>query len=251
MVGWGDNTKLPEELRDGGERVRMFENGRWQSLRPFKKATAGQAKFGLTELTFGPEIAFAHEIAKAWPEEKIGIIKHAIGGSSILTWKPEWSKQDADRVGQGRLGSLYQQLLDKVNRAKQAEPIEVVGFLWVQGGKDMRHLDVGKAYLQDLKSLVMTIRKDTGVADLPFLCASPRRTEDPDDLSGMQPQKVPGPYPAVEYVLKAHWDIQKEIPNAKTIILRDIDVYPKNVHYNTAGQLEVGRLFAAEYLKLN
>jgi len=125
-----------------------------------------------------------------------------------------------------------------------------VGFLWLQGGRDMKDVAVAKEYLDNLKSLVASVRKDVGVADLPFFCGSVRRTEDPDDISDHVPQRAAGPYPAVEFVLKAQWDAQKEIPNARTVILRDIDSHPMNVHYNTAGQLEVGKLFAKSFLSL-
>ena len=104
-----------------------FEKGRWQPLRPFKKATKRQRKLGLKEYSFGPEIAFAHEMAKAWPKETIGIIKFAIGGTSILAWKPNWTKKDADRIGQGRLGSLYKKLMLKVQQARKNRDIEIVG----------------------------------------------------------------------------------------------------------------------------
>ncbi|MBP86368.1 MAG: hypothetical protein CMJ64_06595 [Planctomycetaceae bacterium] len=67
MVGWGDSLKLDTDLRSGKERVLMFENGKWQPLRPFKRAMKNQEKFGMTEFSFGPEIAFGHEMAKSWP----------------------------------------------------------------------------------------------------------------------------------------------------------------------------------------
>jgi Ca2+-binding EF-hand superfamily protein len=31
MVGWGDSTKLPDDLRKGNDRVLMFENGRYMT----------------------------------------------------------------------------------------------------------------------------------------------------------------------------------------------------------------------------
>jgi hypothetical protein len=34
MVGWGDSTKLSDGIRKGNERVLMFEDGKWQPLRP-------------------------------------------------------------------------------------------------------------------------------------------------------------------------------------------------------------------------
>ena len=102
--------------------------------------------------------------------------------------------------------------MEKVDQARKAREIEIVGFLWEQGGGDMKNVAVAKEYLDNLKSLVAAVRKDVGVADLPFLCGSVRRTEDPDDISDLVPKRVPGPYPAVEFVLKAQWDTQKEIP---------------------------------------
>ena len=93
MVGWGDSARLPDDFRKGNDRVLMFEDGKWQPLRPTKKAMPKQKRFGMTEFSFGPEISFAHEMAKAWLDETIGTVKFAIGGTSILAWKPKWSKR--------------------------------------------------------------------------------------------------------------------------------------------------------------
>ena len=90
--GWGDSAKLPDDLRKGNDRVLMFEDGKWQPLKPHSPAFELQQPYGLAEFHFGPEIAFGHELAKAFPDEPIGIIKYAEGGSSILAWKPDWSK---------------------------------------------------------------------------------------------------------------------------------------------------------------
>ena len=87
MVGWGDSTKLPNDLRKGNDRVVMFENGEWQPLRPHAPALPIQRPHGLTEFHFGPEIAFGHELAKAFPGETIGIIKYASGGSKVLRYR--------------------------------------------------------------------------------------------------------------------------------------------------------------------
>ena len=254
MVGWGDSTKLPDDLRKGNDRVLMFEDGKWQPLRPHAPAFGGQIKAGgLTEFHFGPEISFGYEMAKAWPNETIGIIKFAIGGTSVLAWQPDWKKEEADRVGQGRLGSLYKKLMEKIEAAKKARDIEIVGFLWLQAGGDTKKVDVAKEYLDNLKEIVAAVRKDTGIADLPFIYGSPRRTDAgfdvPDDLSDLEPEVVSGRYIAAQWVLKAQFDAQREIPNSTMVILRDIERYPANVHYNTAGQLVVGKLFAEAFLE--
>jgi Ca2+-binding EF-hand superfamily protein len=249
MVGWGDSRKLPDELRKGSDRVLMFEQGKWQPLRPHEPANQGQRRVGLTEFHFGPEIAFAQAMAGAWPDETVGIVKLAVGGTSLLAWKPDWSKEDADRVGQGRHGSLYKKLMEKVKQAQSGRHVEIAGFLWLQGGGDMKKVDVAKEYLDNLESLVAAVRRETGVADLPFLYGSPRAGTVPDDLSGLVPKPRAGRYPAAEFVLKAQFDAEKEISHAKMVILRDIEKHPKNVHYNTAGQLETGKRFAWAFLR--
>jgi len=150
-----------------------LKDGKWQPLRPHEPANQGQRRVGLTELHFGPEIAFAHEMAKAWPDETIGIIKFSIGGTSVLAWKPDWSKEDATRI--------------------------------------------------------------EGI---------------PDDLTDYQePKNLPPGRPGAWLVLKAQFDAQKAIPHSKMVILRNVEKHPKNVHFNAAGQLEVGRLFAEAFLK--
>jgi len=250
MVGWGDSTKLPDDLRKGNDRVLMFEDGKWQPLRPHAPTNQGQRRVGLTEFYFGPEIALGQEMAKAWPEETIGIIKFSIGGTSLLAWKPDWSKDDADRVGQGRHGSLYKKLMAKVDQASKARDIEIVGFLWLQGGGDTKNADVAREYLDNLKSVVAAVREDTGVADLPFIYGTTRIDGIPDDLTDFEePKNLPPGRPGAWLVLKAQFDARKVIPNSKMVILRDTEKHPRNVHYNTAGQLVVGKLFAEAFLE--
>ena len=232
------------------DQVLMFEDGEWQPLRPHAPPNQGQKRVGLTEFHFGPEIGFCNDMAKAWPDETIGVIKLAVGGTSLLAWKPDWSKEDADRVGQGRHGSLYKQLIEKIKQADEARDIEIVGFLWLQGGGDTKNADVASEYLDNLKSLVSSVREATGIADLPFIYGTVRSEGVPDDLTDFEePEELPPGRPGAFLVLKAQFDAQKEIPNSKMVILRDVEKYPANVHYNTAGQLEAGRLFAEAFLE--
>jgi hypothetical protein len=60
MAGFGRSHELPDALRKGHDRVLMFEDGKWQPLKPFNVYPENlRKKFGLTEFSFGPEIAFA------------------------------------------------------------------------------------------------------------------------------------------------------------------------------------------------
>ena len=108
MAGFGRSHELPDALREGNDRVLMFEDGKWQPLRPFHVYPESlRKKFGLTEFSFGPEIGFAHAIAEAWPNETIGIVKQAAGGTGVLAWHPNWTKEQADRTKNAGRGDLF------------------------------------------------------------------------------------------------------------------------------------------------
>ncbi|MHC4596637.1 MAG: glycoside hydrolase family 99-like domain-containing protein, partial [Planctomycetota bacterium] len=252
MVGHGNSLELPDALRKGTDRVLMFEDGKWQPLRPFKPPNKTQRKNGLTEFSFGPEIAFAHAIAEAWPDETIGIVKQAFGGTGVLAWNPNWTKEQADRTKDGGKGNLFKKLTDKVKAACASRDCELMGFVWQQGGKDMVFVDVAKEYLTNLKAMVDGVRKEVGAEDMPFLYGSARRSEWnlPDDLSDMVPTELNSGRIGAMWVFKAQWDAQQAITNAKMVIHRDLERHPKDAHYNTAGQLELGRLFAEAYLDM-
>ncbi len=121
MAGFGRSHELPDALRKGNDRVLMFEDGKWQPLRPFHVYHESlRTKFGLTEFSFGPEIAFAHAMAEAWPNETIGIVKQAAGGTGVLSWHPNWTKEQADRTKNAGRGNLFKALTSKVNAAQAA-----------------------------------------------------------------------------------------------------------------------------------
>ena len=80
----------------------MFEDGKWQPLRPFYVYNDKHMKnFGLTESSFGPEIGFAHAIAEAWPNETIGIVKwdaRGTGPSKQGTGEGQTTRPSANEV---------------------------------------------------------------------------------------------------------------------------------------------------------
>lgn len=238
MVGQGLSGELSEDMWRGNERVLMFEGGKWQPLRPLK-------------ITFGPEIAFASEMAKAWPGETIGVVKQARGGTGVLAWHPEWTAEKADLTGDARKGNLWKELTDKVHKACENADCEIMGFIWQQGAKDMSKVETGKMYLVNLGALTEGLRREFGVPDLPLVLGSYRMGDVPDDLSDLDPEKYEAPNRAGgAYVLKAQYDAQKELWPAKMVPIRGLKKHKYNVHLNTSGQLELGRLFAGGYLEV-
>jgi len=88
--------------------------------------------------------------------------------------------------------------------------------------------------------------------DMPFIYGSkrPSAANLPDDLSDMVPRVVAGKRPGALWVLKAQWDAQQAIPNAKMVIIPDLEQHPDDLHLSTAGNLELGRLLAQGYLDM-
>lgn len=249
MVGWGEDSKLPDNLSDGDEHKLMFENGKWQKLKPFKPANKGQTRYGLKGNTFGPEISLAEEISKSYPNETIGIIKSSFGGTGILAWSPNWTKEQADRTNDGRKGDLYKVLIDKVKAAQKEAEIEIVGFLWQQGGKDMTNLSLGKEYFENLKSLIEGLRKDLNLPNLPVFVGCSVSKETLNNIDKAQLEQIKKSRPGVEYVIRARFKAEEKIPNVKVVVASNLAKYPKNVHYNTNGQLKLGEHYAKSFLE--
>ena len=251
MVGLGNSTELPDSLRYGTDNKLIFEDGEWQILKPFKSTGEKQReRFAMTEYSFGPEISFANGIAKAYPNETIGIIKSATGGTGILAWSPNWTIEQANRSNDGKKGDLYKKLINKVRAAQKEATIEIVGFLWQQGGKDMTKVDLAKEYFDNLNSLITGLRKDLDLPNLPvFIGCSVSKETLTSVKDSPQLQKVKKVHPGVEHVILARYQAEEQIPNVSVVVSENLEKHPKNVHYNTNGQLRLGEYYADAFIK--
>ena len=255
MVGWGNSLELGSVARFGHDnRLVMYEGGEWQNLKPFKEPAKNQREgWSITERTFGPEIGFAHALAEAWPDKKIGIVKQAVGGTGIMAWAPEWNKADADLTNDAAKGSIYKELIEKVRAAKKSGNVAIRGFVWLQGGKDMISLKTANRYADNLKALVAAVRRDVGVPDLPVLIGTYRQGDIPDSFDGVDittfKYESDKPRPGALTVMKAQTDAPNYIANSKVVILRDLPTHPNNIHANTEGMRKAGQAYAATYLE--
>ena len=253
MVGWGNSLELDSVARFGHDRrLLMFEEGEWRPLKPHKPPSRQQReRWRITESTFGPEIGFAHAIAAAWPASRVGIVKQAVGGTGIMAWAPEWSEGDASITNDARKGPLYKQLLGKARAAIDAGDVEIRGFLWLQGAKDMRDMRAATRYAGNLKTLIESLRRDLGVPGLPLLVGSYRLDGLPDKLEGVDPSdyELGQGRPGAWEVLVAQTDAPERIARTATVILRDLPRHPGNIHANTEGMLMAGREYARVFLE--
>jgi hypothetical protein len=102
---------------------------------------------------FGPGLSFAVEYLKDKPGVVVGLIPVAWGGSPI----------DGLKAGT----PTYK---DAIKKAKFASAEgEIKGVLWHQGESDTVTVERSESYEGKLHQLILDLRRDLGVADLPFI----------------------------------------------------------------------------------
>jgi hypothetical protein len=222
MMGIGNETELPAELIEPVDSVLYYQysisGSRWITQTP--------------ELNFGPELTFARCMTGTMGEP-IGIIKLAFPATNLaFVWNPDLRS------------SLYKTLMNLVHDAQKTRPITITGMLWMQGENDSSFKNMAYAYKSNLQNLICRVRSDVGVSGLPFVAGrvnpnapyvgivrDAQMTAGDDDGDGIA-ECHEGSYA---------WVDCDGIPNSK---------YFDNVHYNTAGQIELGYRFAEAMLGL-
>jgi hypothetical protein len=226
MTGSGRAHELDAAFRKSHERIRIWANERWEYFVPTKN--------------FGPGVSMAHDLAAHWPNDTIGIVKVAIGGTGILAFAPDWSREQADRSGDGRKGSLYKDLMDALAAARQVSTFEVSGLVWKQGGKDMRKQDLAAEYKQNFAALVTRLRKDVERRELPVFVLTYHSVDGVEQ--NRERLKTIRPY-AYE-VLRTQASVDKWLPHAVPVHHGKLPTHADGIHYNTEGQMTLGRMTA-------
>lgn len=181
---------------------------------------------------FGPELTLAQDLSTAMPDTPLRFIKHAIGGTSLLDWAPEWDSTRAAITGNQHVGPMYEHAMAIVDTL-QAES-EVVAIFWMQGERDARIPEAGVDYYANLEHLIASLRRDLGNPDIPFIMG---RVNAPAER-----------YPALEDVRNAQFRAAEELHHVILVDTDDLSKWPDNLHYDTHGVLEMGKRFAEAYL---
>lgn len=172
---------------------------------------------------FGPEVVFGQAMAKHFGGT-IGIVKVAVGGTNLAKqWSPDTK------------GSLYHRLINVVKKAKESRPITIVGMLWMQGEADTKDEAMAKAYEANLRNLIESVRRDVGNPSLPFVWG---RVNPP----------AGGKFVSVDVVRAAQENVQ--VPGGAMVDCDGLAKGSDNLHYNAAGQQELGKRFAEAMIKL-
>ena len=158
MQGAGRAKNLKAPYTETHQRIRIWANGRWEYFVPTQK--------------HGPGVSFAHQLAEFWPNDTIGIIKVAVGGTGISAFAKEWSFDRAQLTYDGKKGPLYKDLMHAVAEARRISNPEFCGFFWKQGGADGTKKQLADAYFDSLETLVTDLRADLDAPDLPVFIPS-------------------------------------------------------------------------------
>ncbi|CCH53460.1 protein of unknown function DUF303 acetylesterase putative [Fibrisoma limi BUZ 3] len=172
----------------------------------------------------GPGFAFGRRLAEAFPNENIGLIPCAVGGSGIDVWQP---------------GAYYEPTKsypydDALRRAKKALGNgELAGILWHQGESDSQP-EKAPAYGAKLAELIQRLRRELNAPNVPFVVGTlgdfiVRRNPDAGVINAtlqQMPGRVPDTYCVVSEGLTHKGDSTHfDTPSARTLGVRYADVF--------------------------
>ncbi|QDH78955.1 sialate O-acetylesterase [Echinicola soli] len=105
----------------------------------------------------GPGLNFAKAMLEKYPDQRIGLIPCAWGGSPIRVWAPGTKYLDHFPYDEA------------IFRAKTATKTGVLkGILWHQGESD-NDPEKAASYFENLKTLITNLRRDLNAPNLPFI----------------------------------------------------------------------------------
>jgi hypothetical protein len=222
MEGFGRTADLSAEEAVWPVEVRYFD--RWREVEV------------LGRNNFGPEIGMARILADALPGREIRLVKVAVGGTSLLDWAPAWDSTTAAITGHADAGPMYAHLMAAVDTVTAGEEVEIGAVFWMQGERDARFAEVGPGYGERIAVLVAALREDLGREDMPFILGI---VNPPADR-----------YPALDTVRAAQRALASDDPHVWLVDTDDLSKLPDNLHYDSSGQLELGRRFGHAFLEM-
>lgn len=171
---------------------------------------------------------FAAIVAEATPGVTIGLIPCAVGGSPIDTWKPGAIHTDTRTPPWD----------DTMKRARAALPAGTLkAILWHQGESDAK-AGLATAYEPKVLDLVARFRRELNAPTVPFIAGAIGRF-DGAPWNEFQIQ-----------VDRAYRTLVERVPHTAYVSSEGLKDKGDKVHFDTPSYRELGRRYAAEYLKL-
>lgn len=203
-----------------------------QTLPPNVELITGTQRAGAgPATTFGPELALAHELAAALPHRRFKLLKFAIGSTSIRAWAPDWSAEAAQVTENEPVGALYPRLLAFLRQHLGAEAAPPHAILWFQGERDARYAAAAADYEPRLTEFIRRLRSDLRAPDSWFIVGV-----------------VNPPYAHTAQVAATQRSLPRHVPRTRVVDSEGLGKKADRIHYDTAGQWELGRRYARELL---
>ena len=207
MMGRAKTHYLPPTYRKTPNNVKFFYQGRERKLAQYAY--------------FGPEVSFAHNVARAFPQDQHIIIKHVATGSSVQQWLP----------GQ----RLYQALLRQIKFSLKIDNPRIEAVIWMQGENDARTRAKAVQYAPRLTRFINSLRKDLNAANSQFVLGE----ISPEDKA----------FPMVEVVQQQQRKVSAQVRNTQLVPTQGLGKIFDHVHFSAPGQMELGRRFAQAYIR--
>lgn len=227
MDGCGKPNELPEPYRKHPDNVVTWDNKRKCWVKLAQDSTAIARNF-----QFGPEIAFAHELATTYPDKTIAVMKTSAGGTRLFTqWVPE--------------GGMYQRFIANMNNATaqlkaDGIPLTLSGMLWMQGESDSDNLDHAKAYDTNITRMFADVRKQTGNPILPIVMGR---------ISSSLLKKTPWNFDHCRIVQAAQDRITEADPHVHIVHTDEFSTLKDNTHFDSKAQITLGKQMADLMIK--
>lgn len=212
MAGRAD---IETQDEDSLKNVFLFtgiEGKEWEkAANPLNKYSTIRKDLSVQKL--GPGYTFGREMAKQFPNKKIGLVVNAKGGTNIVEWKP---------------GSLF--YTEAIKRAKLAMKSGTLkGVVWHQGEANASKSGI---YPKQITELIESLRKDLELPNLPF-------------VAGQLSEDKPARHDFNVMIMT----LPSLVPNT-AVASTEGTVTMEGTHFNSASQHLLGERYAVEMIKL-
>lgn len=208
MMGLAHTHNLPASYKSTPPNVSFVYKG---SARPLARGKH-----------IGPEVSFAHAVARAFPHDQHTIVKFAATGSHIREWFP----------GE----TFYIGMLRQLGIFVPQEKPQIDAIIWMQGEGDAFNRERANQYAHNLTYFIKVLRRELDAPTTPFI------------MGVIDP--VGRDYPEVELVQDNQRRVNATVPDTHLVPAEGVSKIYDNIHFNALGQVEMGKRFARKYIEL-
>ena len=113
--------------------------------------------------------AFRESVSKVFGAEHVIVVTVARPSQSINQWYKQWSPPEGADAGKVKnIGSMYESLMNGVNRAIAGKELASVTFIWMQGEADAGS-GWGSVYEKSFYGVIDQLKTDLGVKSINFV----------------------------------------------------------------------------------